>query len=227
MLKSLGLSGAIAAQTGGRLVGFQVLTGAGTYTPPAGVSALYIASIGAGGGSGGITASSTVQCVTGGGGAGAVKQGFVTPLAASYAYSCGVGGIAGTPNGAGGNGGQTTFGSIATASGGSGSAGQDATASPPTVAIPGAGGGTGGASLQITTAGSSGSPGLISGLTAMGGAGGDTFYGTGGQVRTTTGDGSSGTGFGAGASGANTGGGGTNRNGGAGTQGAVLVWEYS
>jgi len=85
--------------------------GSGTYTPPAGCKAIFVELYGAGGGSGGITGSpaSWVDWGGGGGGGGYCAQLIQGPLAASYSYTVGAGGIAGVNGGGPGGAGSDTY----------------------------------------------------------------------------------------------------------------------
>lgn len=204
----------------GRLIGFQKLTGSGTYTHTAGAASAYVVAIGPGGGGAG--GDFTLNPQAGGGGAGATAQKYITGLAASYAFACGTGGPGGAAgNNAGANGSaSTTFGAVLTAP-----AGQGAPAN-----------GYGGVQSAIATGGDinqRGQSGYVAGSTLSGnaqsGAGGSTAYGTGGgAIPNNTGNddaGNAATGFGAGGGGAcvNL----ANRAGGNGSDGVILVWEYS
>jgi hypothetical protein len=106
-----------------------------TFTVPANCSLIYVAACGAGGGggsgSGGTSGASHHMTGGSGGGGGFLFQGFFRPaaLASSFSVTVGAGGTGGvwvnsTNNGVAGNtGGNTTFGSYATAFGGGGGQG--------------------------------------------------------------------------------------------------------
>lgn len=93
---------------------YTVLTGAGTYTVPAGVTKLQVIMISGGGGGGGnVVVVPSYNGGGGGGGGGRVLEANVsTTGGASIAYSCGAGGAGGGVNVDGSNGGNTTFGAL-------------------------------------------------------------------------------------------------------------------
>lgn len=204
-----------------------ILTGTGTYTPSAGATAIYVVLIGGGGGSGAAQSTNTGSA-SGGGGAGGICMKYITSLADSYAFSCGAGGAGGaSPTGGGSPGGPTqlsaTGSAILTAEGGGGSAGTG------DGAVVGGISGTGNgesANGDINLPQRAGAPGFnISGY-MWPGAGGSNPYGVGHPGVGYVTQGIEGTGFGAGASGALAGNG-RSMPGGAGTEGAILVWEYT
>jgi hypothetical protein len=123
-----------APYSGGR---GQVFTSSGTFTIPAGVSAVKATVIGGGGGAGGINAAfacgcATVSCVSGGGGGGGSAVKFLTGLTSGNTLTITVGaaGTAGSTGGAGGAGGTSsvasgtqTITSISATGGGGGAGG--------------------------------------------------------------------------------------------------------
>jgi hypothetical protein len=225
-----------AAESAGRLLGFQVLTGSGTYTPTAGATSALVIAIGGGGGSGGAKGNTpTDVAVTGGGSAGGMAQLYISPLAANYAYACGTGGTAGaatpTPTN-GGNGGTTTFGSVLTVPGGGGSVANN---------LAGVGFSPAGAQSTLPTGGTInvsgqvGQPGIdidiVSNISPIlsdncGGCGGSTNYGAGGAQQYASAAGKAGNGYGSGGGGAYAFDS-TARAGAVGQAGVILVWEYS
>jgi hypothetical protein len=89
--------------------------GTGTYTKPAGLRFLQVEGVGAGGSSGGPTATtlSTQGCGSGGGGAGAYGRRLFSAaeLGATETYTIGAGGAAGAAGSNGAGGGNSQFGS--------------------------------------------------------------------------------------------------------------------
>jgi hypothetical protein len=212
-------------------------TGAGTYTPTAGMRFCIIDMQGGGGGSGGTTGAGGQSCVGGAGGSGARMQLLATAanIGASAAVSIGIAGTAGTSgNNAGGTGGDTTItinASTWTSAGGVGGGGNTSSASAKASGTAGAGGAntTGSnATLIRARAGQTGSYGFSNGATAaiiMPAMGGISEFGSPGAL-STGGTGTAATGYGAGGSGAYNGTGG-NLAGGAGTQGIITIWEFA
>ncbi|MBH3433675.1 MULTISPECIES: hypothetical protein [Pseudomonas] len=110
----------LKAAVGGRLIGVQVFTSSGTYTPTPGTKSVLVEVIGSGGGSAGLAATGgSTWRVSGGGG----------------------GGAAGTSGGgSGGNGDTTSFGALVSASGGQGSNQSVITPTATLIAVGGSGG---------------------------------------------------------------------------------------
>lgn len=97
-------------------------TGAGTFTPPEGITSVQYLVVGGGGGGGGTIGGTNIGGA-GGGGAGGVRSGTLAVISLqSYTITVGAGGTAGVGNtSAGGTGGASIFSTI-TASGGGGGA---------------------------------------------------------------------------------------------------------
>lgn len=240
VISSNGVSGSVADETTtpaitisatGRLMGFQTRTGSGTYTPTPGATLAYVIAIGGGGGGGGI--DGTVGAAGGGtgGGSGGQCHKFFTSLAASYDFACGAGGAGGAGAASGTDGGDTTFGTaLLTAHGGKGGLGVEEVIAT-LVSIPASGNSTTPTGGDLNIPGQSSNAGFTDGASiAVAGNGGSNPYGTGGVGLDISyggdGNGVAGVGYGAGGGGAGDASS-TNRTGGSGTNGAVLIWEYS
>jgi len=224
------LQSALLAASPGRLLGVQVFTSSGTYTPGTynGVKArsARVRAIGAGGGGGGAASTTSTTTAVGiGGGYGAYGECFIPTLAASYPITIGAGGAGGTSAGGnGGSGGATSIGGIMVCPGGQGGPG-GLQALPPyiygTTAVQPSVTGTG----QIIVAGKTGQGTYGVALSAgsfVGGFGGDTIFGGGGHGASQPGQG-----FGSGGAGAASGGGTPGLGGGAGANGYLIVEEYA
>ena len=198
-----------------------ILSGAGTYTPPAGVTALWIRMVGGGGGGGGASSGLAVNARGAGGGGGGYLEKFLTPLAASYSYSVGTGGTGGPDsanNGTAGN--DTTFGAL-TAKGGNGGLSSSVTADGGNAGAAGGVAGTGGDLIA------QGFDGLFSYKNSgrlEGAKGAGSAFGAGGRAVYANAAGNPGLGFGAG------GGGSISQNnsqaGGNGANGTIIVFEF-
>lgn len=205
----------------------QKFTSNGTYTPTSGMLHAIIECWGGGGGGGGTTtAAATVGIGGGGGGAGGYSRKYVTAadIGVSKTATIGAAGSAGASgNNAGGNGGDTSVGSLCIAKGGSGGGGCAGSGD----VTPGAGGipGTG----DISAPGMSGiaCPGQAGSHSASG-AGASSLVGSGGAaaVSGTAATGNAATGLGAGGSGGQSYNAGGAAAGGAGTAGFVVITEY-
>jgi hypothetical protein len=209
----------------------QKFTSAGTYTPSAGMLFYLAEAVGGGGGSGGVAATASGNsCGSGGGGGAGYSRhlGTAAEIGASKAVAIGAAGTAGAsglnPGGAGGN---TTLGStIVVANGGAGGAGGATGAS-----AAGGVGGTAGTGNILALAGDPGQGGVGLGNVAsypVGGRGGSTFLGFGGQaiVNNFNQIGNAGTGHGSGASGTCSGGTGGANTGVAGQAGVLIITEF-
>lgn len=225
----------------GRLIGVQRITatGSGTYTPTSGTTAVVIELLGGGGGGGGGASpgGSTVSLPSPGQGGGWCRV-RLTANFSGASYSVGAKGTGGTAgNNAGNPGSNTTFTDTAgspttyTAAGGAGGAGAASTGTPPLFRQPAISGGavTNGDDKQ------DGWPGTMSygnsSSNALGGYGGHSRYGKGGNQN---GIGTNGSQAGGAATGKGAGGGaacilgsGGNAAGGDGADGLIIFWEYS
>jgi hypothetical protein len=217
----------------GTLIGVQVFTSSGTYTPTAGTNSIIVIAVGGGGGSGGAAATSTGQSAIGSpGGAGAYAMArFTSGFTGGLAVTIGSAGTAGTAgNNAGGSGGTTSLGSLVSCPGGtgglggavvsgSGVIGPTSPTSAPTI--------TGAAQVLASTPGVGGTAGLIitAGSQQLAGSGGGSPFGTAGLG--TNGAGAQAGGKGAGASGPAIGASTSAAAGQAGTAGVLIVYEYN
>jgi len=216
----------------GSLIGIQVKTATGTYTPTTGTTRVIVELLGGGGGGGGAATTTAAQAAAGGGGgAGAYAVGIITSGFSGVTVTVGAAGAAsaaGANNG--GTGGTTQFGSVLNAGGGTGGTG-DAAAGVPNAASAGVGGAASGSASLFGADGQYGEQGWVTAIIlANPGGGGNTLYGAGGQANHvgSGANGSAGTGYGSGgAGGANAASQGTARSGGAGTQGIAIIYEFN
>jgi len=213
----------------GRLLGVQVITSTGTYTPTPGTKKIIVEMVG--GGAGGMFANgsnSTTGTFSGGGGSGAYAKFRLDTVPASVSVTVGAGGSSGN------GGGQTTFGGYAITPGGSTGFNGTTTGS----VVNSVGGGSGGSAPTVTSpatpintsSGTGGSPALA--VRATGGNGG-----TGGSTPLSQGGWGNANGPGFAAGGYGSGGGGsfgpagssftTTIPGGAGGSGVIIVYEYA
>lgn len=234
-----------ALSDGYRLAAIVHFTSSGTFTKGsyAGIKAVEVEVIGGGGGSGFAATTNSSQISFGRGGAGgAYAHGFIlaAALASSETVTVGAGGTAGssgTPDG--GNGGDSSFGTLVTAGGGQG--GNDATASNVSTGnsfLRNAGGSPGGSAFDIGVPGEGGGSvdyknGAFTELTGLmggksGGPYGTTVYNTTGINTAGIGsqDAVAGKGIGGGALGPANGVSNSSRNGAAGSAGRVIVRVY-
>lgn len=209
----------------------QKFTASGTYTPTAGTTYAIVELVGGGGGGGGCFAAAGLFNLSAGGGAGAYSRRVLTAaqIGASQTVTIGAAGTGGagtsTP-GNGGNGSDTSFGSLVVAKGGlgGGAAGGGG------LAAPGAGGSGAAGTGDLTGSGAPGGGGFFgdSGTYGVTNQGGSSFFGGGGALTAFTADsiiGTNATNYGSGGSGAaayNT----TARAGGNGSAGFVFITEY-
>lgn len=203
--------------------------GSGTYTTPAGCTAIIVEVIAGGGGGGGADGNTSNAGCGGGGGAGGYARKIFAAPDATYAYTAGAKGTGGTAgNNAGTAGSDSTFsagGSLVTAKGGN-------AGSSVGVAATTAGTALGGAQTAVSTGGTvnvggaAGTPGIrLSGTQCVGGTGGNSFLGGGGQGSKNDAVGGAAIGYGSGGGGAaatTT----TDRAGGDGLDGVIVVTEF-
>lgn len=208
----------------------QIFSTNGTYTPSTGMAFCIVEAIGGGGGGGGAKSASGSGCGAGGGGAGGYSRKRLTAadIGASKTVTIGAGGTAGaaTPT-AGGNGGDTSLGTLVIAKGGAGGASA-------TTSAGGAGGAGGVAGTgDFVPAGSAGGFGSGSSTTTTsptsGSGGAGPFGGAGaGRIQNNSGlqAGSAGAGSGSGGGGAVEFNQSTGAAGGAGSAGIIIITEY-
>lgn len=214
-------------------------SGSGTFTKDANTLFAQIYVTGGGGGGGGCDSDGTSASGSGGGGGGgtAIKLFSSAQLGSTASYAVGSGGTAGTANGGtGGTGGNSTFtpsgtGGVLTGAGGSGGVGTGSAYGNTYGAFSGGsgGGGTGGDVDHVGVDGATGF-GYGSSPAMMGGNGGSSFWGGGGNAPTantqTAIAGVSATTEGAGGSGAINSNSTTGVTGGAGKAGQIVIVEY-
>jgi hypothetical protein len=225
-LKTLGAAAdpAWAAAPARGLTTITILSGSGTFTPQAGTAYMHVELVGPGGGGGGCSGNAANAAAAGGGGSGGrvLKVYLTNPGAVAYSIGTGgAGGASGANNGSNGSGAST----FDTLSAGAGSGGAASAFGAVAAAVDGGAGGAASGG-DANTAGEPGTAGItLSGTVAISGMGGSIApTGSGGNGRTTAGNGVAGAGTGAG------GGGGmstsANQSGGAGTNGTGIVLEY-
>lgn len=201
------------------------VTGSGTYTVPAGISAIVVECIGGGGGGAGSLGGGATFASSGGGGAGGYCRSFIVSPSASYAYAVGAGGAATAAGANNGNAGAaTTFGTafISAGGGGGGFFGTAVGAAVTAFASAGSGGTPSGSDVDVT--GNAGAFGIAASGNLGSGDGASGYYGGGAKaIANATGNGNTGS----------TGGGGSGSTsatvsfaGGAGGDGQIIVWEF-
>lgn len=216
----------------GRLLSHTVLTSGTSYTVSSSTNSIVVECVGGGGGGGGCSSAAGASAAGGGGASGGYcRKLFAVIPSTAYTYAVGAGGAGGANTGGnGGNGTDTTFTVGATTINGkhgTGGGGMTASAAAQTTNC-----GSGLTSLNgdINVKGAGGGIGLTHSVTiALSGAGGNSFYGTGGlQQESNTGGvpGQAGV-NGGGGSGALVINGSAAAVGGAGGAGLIVVWEYS
>jgi hypothetical protein len=194
----------------------QIFTSNGTWTKPAGISLVRVICIGGGGGGGGTTSGANTSCSAGGGGGGTAIETIDVTSTSSETVTVGAGGAGGASGGStGSTGGTSSFGAFCSATGGVGGAGMGSVMSD--TAVGGAGGSGSGGDVNLD--GGHGEVGIVRGgnQTALAGGGGSYVSPSDGYTATDA------TGYGVGGSGKSGGG----LAGGAGSDGIVIVYEYS
>lgn len=235
------MKAAMTALTPGRLINVQSFTANATYTPTPGTKKIRVQIVGGGGGGGGAQATSSGQASCAGGGCGgAYAEAYMPVPATPVALTVGAAGSGGSRTGptAGSAGGSSVFGSYITCPGGTGGGvGNAATygspfyrgmtlQTPPTISLPT------GAVLISSMRGQSASGSVLVGSApnqGVGGIGGSSPFGVGGNGGggVVNGTPTAANGYGAG------GGGGVEFSayggdeGGAGTGGLCIIWEYA
>ncbi|AOI92536.1 hypothetical protein [Burkholderia pseudomultivorans] len=210
----------------GSLVGIQVLTASGTYTPTTGATKAIVEGVGGGGAGGGAAATNSGQWAIGAGGSsGAYGKIFIASGLVTQTVTIGASG-AGASAGTGGAGGQTSFGALLVCPGGPGGApGSAVTAASTSVFAPqtaGAAAPSGTGRFLFSTAGGNGAAAFSLPSNAIGGDGGSNPIGQGGSAFNV----SAATGYGAGGAGANNGISQSAKAGLNGAAGVVIVYEF-
>jgi hypothetical protein len=228
----------VGANTHGRLIGVQVFTANGTYTPTAGTTSIIVEAVGGGAGGGGCPATGSGQASAATSGtSGQYAKARFTAGFSGVTVTIGAAGAAGPAasgaSGGGGGGGNTSFGSLLTVLGGiAGSGGIASTYAAPQFGPPAVVSTpatiTGGMLLNQTFR-KSGSGIIVLGSATQqvaGGSGGDSPFGQGGPG----GSGAAGvaaTGYGAGGGGCSQYAGQAGSTGGAGSPGIMIIYEYA
>lgn len=214
----------------GRLIGYQVFTNSGTYTPTPGM-ATAVVEVQAGGGAGGgaPAAGGGLISLGSGGGAGAYGKGVyaAAQIGTSQAVTVGAGG---TPASGtfGGNGGASSFGALLTAPPGPGGAVAGPTAAPWDVGGAGSSAASGTTGTIIAGSGAAGPISIALNTTAgFGAPGAASNLGAGAPSVGSAANGANAGKPGAGGGGTFTPASGTALTGGQGAGGIVIVWEYS
>jgi hypothetical protein len=165
---------AVAQSPVGKALVSQKVAGSYSFTVPAGVYWIYATCVAAGGGGAG--GNSTATTAGAGGGAGGTAAGWISVTPGQVInYVVGKGGAGAGYQGAGGNGGSSSIGSIMSATGGGGAGSPSGCAGGP------GGTGTGG---QLSLTGGAGNDGNLYTANAPGGLGGASSQGGGGRTAT-------------------------------------------
>jgi hypothetical protein len=215
-------TGNIAANAQGRLIGVQVFTSSGTYTPTAGTSSVIVEIQGGGGGGGGSLANSgtNVSAASSGAAGGYIKHRMTSGFNGAT-VTIGSGGSGGT-GAAGGSGGNTSFGALTAGGGSPGVTGATGTNS----VSGGSSGGSASGGNIVNVPGAPGNWSFSNGSVYLSATGANSLLGSGGMYGINTNAGNA-SGFGAG-------GGGTLQGfnlpavkGGNGSGGIVIVYEIA
>lgn len=215
----------------GRLIGVQVFTANGVYTPTAGTKSVIVEGVGGGGSGGAVGATSAAQyAAAAGGGAGAYGKARFTSGFSGVTVTIGAGGAAPAAGVNAGNvGGTSSFGALMSLPGGTG--GQACAGAAQTGAVA-ANGGSSSVPSGVNLggfAGEGGGNGVVigtSGVAFQAGKGGNSPFGGGGYVGTGAGA-RQGTGYGSGSSGSCAGVSLAAQAGLAGQPGILIVYEYA
>lgn len=206
----------------GTLIGIQTFIASGTYTPTSGALYAIAIVIGGGGASGGVGSTTGAQVAESGGGGGGGYSMYLYTSPASQTVTIGAGGTVGSAGANPGNaGGNTTFGSLATATGGGGGAG--GVAGTGGIATGGVGGTGSGGSVNLT-GGYGGSGVILLTYPTLNNYGGNSPLGM--QTQTNNTSSRTGLNYGSGAGGLNNPTSGSNQTGAAGAPGICFVYEY-
>lgn len=225
----------------GGLIGYQQFftPGSDTYTPTAGTNSIYVELLGGGGGGGASEGTAGQFSSAGGGGGGGWCNAFHTPAAASYTVTVGSGGAGGVWGVSSGNASDGTTTSITdglsfttSAFGGEGALGDPASATTTRFGSNSGDGGNASGDFIYRAAGFNGDIGLIMNSEALAGKGGATMLGDTINDGINYGPGTSGgvSGYdntGVGGTGANAVNTNTDSGGGDGSDGYIIIWEYS
>lgn len=214
--------------SGGRLLGVQIFTANGTYTPTTGTKSVVVEAVGGGGSGGAAPATSAGQAAAGGGGGGgAYGKARFTSAFSGVTVTIGAGGAAPAAGQNNGNaGGTTSFGALLSCPGGTAGTSLAASAGTGVNGING-GNGTGPSGANIAGwGGEAGANGFVFAGAANAGKGGNSPLGVGGHYPTGTGARAP-SGYGAGSSGANANASTAAQAGLAGANGIVIVYEYA
>ncbi|WP_321921719.1 hypothetical protein [Burkholderia sp. BCC1998] len=210
----------------GSLVGVQILTASGTYTPTPGATKAFVEAVGGGGAGGGAAATSSGQWAIGAGGSsGAYGKIFIASGLVTQTVTIGAGGV-GASGSVGGNGAQTSFGALLVCPGGPGGSPGGAVAAGSTnvfaAQTAGAAAPSGTGRFLFSTTGGNGAAAFSLPSNAIGGDGGSNPIGQGGSAFNV----SAATGYGAGGPGANNSIAQPAKAGLNGTPGVVIVFEF-
>jgi hypothetical protein len=219
------------SQSTGRLIGVQVFTSSGTYTPTPGATLTIFEGSGGGGAGAGFTNPGSGAASAGGGGSAGAFGWVKVANPTSQTITIGAGGV-GVSAGSGGNGGTTSVGSILILPGGGGAAVANIVTAASFSGVEGflsapPSGAT------VGSVGNQGNQGIILSIgSGQGGKGGDSPYGAGGLIASTNSIGSAfpgnpANGYGSGGGGAIGLGNSATEAGGNGASGIIIAWEYS
>lgn len=220
----------VGALGAGGMLGMQVFTTSGTYTPTSGTSKCHVYCTGGGGGGGGVKTSTTGAAAANGGRAGVTAISFLDVADISGdAVTVGSGGAGGSgaSEEQGADGGASSVGSDISAPGGAGGQKRVGTGD---IFAPNADAPTTGGTGDILLAGEMGStPTFAEDRQAFGGYGGASFWGSGGAgTRAENGgsNGAAGVNYGSGGAGGSVDDATGNANGGNGAGGIVVIYEF-